>query len=316
MIENIYNIIIDNGPLLIVILISVLFIVCNILHKYEIIFSPSISNMPGTKTPLKIIVFDLDETLGCFMEIGMFWDALGKIIKNPKIDIPKNNESFFELIDIFPEFLRPNILQILEYLLNKKKTNDCDKIMIYTNNQGPKSWAKMISEYFEYKLNSHIFDQIIGAFKVRGKRIELYRTSHDKSVDDLVRCTKIPENTEICFLDDQYHPQMEQSNVYYINLKPYTYCMDYREMAERYYDKKKDKINISKKDFVDTMEIYMKEYDHKVILKNDDEIKVDKIVSKQIIIHLEEFFKRSKKNHTIKKRYKIKNRATKRHRKK
>jgi len=92
--------------------------------------------------------------------------------------------------------------------------------------------------------------------------------------------------------------------------------MDYREMAERYYDKKEDKINISKKDFVDAMEIYMKEYDHKVILKNDDEIKVDKIVSKQIIIHLEEFFKRSKKNHTIKKRYKVKNRATKRHRKK
>ena len=40
--------------------------------------------MPAeTRKPLKIVVFDLDETLGCFVELGMFWDALEKISKNP-----------------------------------------------------------------------------------------------------------------------------------------------------------------------------------------------------------------------------------------
>ncbi len=28
----------------------------------------------------KIVVFDLDETLGCFVELGMFWDALNSTL--------------------------------------------------------------------------------------------------------------------------------------------------------------------------------------------------------------------------------------------
>ena len=29
----------------------------------------------------KIVVFDLDETLGYFMELGMFWDTVTEFIK-------------------------------------------------------------------------------------------------------------------------------------------------------------------------------------------------------------------------------------------
>jgi len=316
--DYIYNILRNNGSFIIVALITILFVSCHVAFNYKYIFSPIISNMPAeTHKPLKIVVFDLDETLGCFVEIGMFWDALEKISKNPQVKLqPLNNKRFFELIDTFPEFLRPNITKILNYLLNKREINECDKIMIYTNNQGPKTWAKMISEYFENRLDKKIFDQIIAAFKVRGKVVEICRTSHDKSVDDLIKCTKIPSNAEICFLDDQYHPLMEQSNVYYINIKPYTFSMPYRDMAKRYYDKFKSVIDMVEKDFIDTIEIYMKKYNYTVIIKNDVEIDVDKVISKQIMVHLETFFKRSKKNHTIKKRYKVKNKKTRRNRKK
>ena len=182
------------------------------------------------KKPLYIVVFDLDETLGNFVELGMFCDALDNYYKNNK-----SNQIFNNLMDLFPEFLRPNILNVLKYLIKKHNEKKCDKIMIYTNNQGPRSWTIKIKNYFENKLDSKIFGQIISAFKVHGERVELCRTSHDKSFDDLIRCTKLPENVEICFLDDQYHPKMEHEKVYYINVKPYTYSIPFHVMAERYY---------------------------------------------------------------------------------
>ena len=40
----------------------------------------------------KIVVFDLDETLGYFMELGMFWDALKAYIKDKQIKKPINQE--------------------------------------------------------------------------------------------------------------------------------------------------------------------------------------------------------------------------------
>ncbi len=251
----------------------------------------------------KIVVFDLDETLGNFVELGMFCDALEKL-QQRKL----NDNDFFNILDIFSEFLRPNILKILKFLLEKKRKGKCSKIMIYTNNQGPQSWAKKISSYFEYKLGNLVFDQIIAAFKVKGKIVEICRTSHDKSVDDLLNCTKIPPSTQICFLDDQYHPLMEHNNVFYINVKPYIYNIKFKEMAERYFDK--IGIDMNKEEFIRYIYSYMNEYNFTVIDKGEKEKKVDEIISKKIILHLEEFFnnntnktrrKRNKRNLTRRK---------------
>lgn len=248
----------------------------------------------------KIVVFDLDETLGNFVELGMFCDALEEL-KKRKL----NNEEFFKILDLFSEFLRPNILKILKFLLDKKRKGKCNRIMIYTNNQGPKSWARKISEYFNYKLGVNVFDQIIAAFKVKGKKVEICRTSHDKSVRDLLKCTKIPPNTQICFLDDQYHPLMEHNNVFYINVKPYIYNIKFKDMAERYYDK--IGIDMNKEEFVSSINTYMKDYNFTVTTKNEVEIKVDEIISKKIIIHLEEFFDNKKRRTRRKKKRKKRN---------
>jgi len=225
----------------------------------------------------KIVVFDLDETLGNFVEFGMFCDALENHI-GKKL----SNEEFFETLDIFPEFLQ--------------------KIMIYTNNQGPKSWAEKIGYYFDHKIGKKIFDQIIAAFKVHGKVVEICRTSHDKSVKDLLKCTRIPSETQICFLDDQYHPLMKHSNVYYINVKPYTYNMKFQDMAERYYDKMN--IQGNKDMFMKSIVGYMKQFSFTFVAKDEIEEKVDEVISKKIILHLEDFFNNHNKKRTRRNRHK------------
>ena len=164
----------------------------------------------------KIVVFDLDETLGYFTELGMFWDALKAYIHKTNATIVIDQTLFNNILDLYPEFLRPTIIDILNYLKKKKIRNHCDKLMIYTNNQGPVEWAKYITSYFNNKLNYVMFDQIIAAFKVRGKRVEVCRTTHKKTHSDFIKCTKLPEDTQICFLDDVFHPDMSNERIYYI----------------------------------------------------------------------------------------------------
>ena len=120
---------------------------------------------------MKIIVFDLDETLGYFTQFGIFWDCLNEYFN--QLNTPLTQTDFNNVLDLYPEFLRPNIIDVLVYLKDKKRTNCCNKIMIYTNNQGPKEWCEHIIHYFDNKTNYKLFDQIIAAFKVNGEKVEL-----------------------------------------------------------------------------------------------------------------------------------------------
>ena len=64
---------------------------------------------------MKIVVFDLDETLGYFTEFGIFWDCLMRY-SNEKKKVLLNQCDFNDILDLYPEFLRPNIINILSYL--------------------------------------------------------------------------------------------------------------------------------------------------------------------------------------------------------
>jgi hypothetical protein len=79
---------------------------------------------------MKIVVFDLDETLGYFVEFGILWDSLSLYFKKEL-----GQEIFNDLMDLYPEFLRPKILNILNYLKNKKiaKQQNDKKIIGATN---------------------------------------------------------------------------------------------------------------------------------------------------------------------------------------
>jgi hypothetical protein len=241
----------------------------------------------------KIVVFDMDETLGYFVEFGMFWDALLQYRSAHKLE----QHEFNLILDLYPEFIRPNILSILHYLKHKKMAKECNKVMIYTNNQGPRQWIQYIKDYFETKLKYNLFDQIIGAFKVNGKRMEMCRTTYEKTLPDFIKCTNVPKNTHICFLDDLYHPKMIYDNVYYIKVNPYVHNLSIDEMLRRF-------INSSfGAKWCDNPAVFMKfmksHINHMTKIKGEYEF--DKLMTNKIMIHLQLFFsKRTRRRFTIK----------------
>jgi hypothetical protein len=234
-------------------------------------------------TEKKVVVFDLDETLGYFGEFGRFCNLLDDFYKNSN----KSYSIFNDLLDLYPEFIRPNIINILKYLLEKKKENKCQAVMIYTNNTGEKKWAQHITGYFENKLKSKIFEQIIGAFKINGKIVEINRTTHDKCVDDFFRCTKLSPDIEICFIDDLFHPKMSTENVYYIHVKEYKYQIPYNEMVKRYLDSPLSN-DIKNKDEFKQFTLFDIKYN--VLDKKKHEYDIDIIVGKKMMEHIKEFF--------------------------
>ena len=236
-------------------------------------------------SPPKIIVFDLDETLGYFQELSIFIDAIDFFF-NTRI----SQNQFNEILDLFPEFLRPDILHILDFIKLKKGKINC-KLMIYTNNQRSKEWVIRIKNYFEYKVHDHLFDHIIAAFKINGRRLELCRTSHDKSYSDFIKCTKLPKETKICFIDDQMHEGMKHENVYYVKVKPYVYMLSVKEMIDRYLNYFTNKItnNNVYTNFSSIIANYMNSIKIEYMLKSIEEQQIDNIVSKRIIHHLNSF---------------------------
>jgi hypothetical protein len=71
----------------------------------------------------KFVVFDLDETLGSFVQMGIFWDTFVNFMKLQKNAKP-NQDIFNDFLDLYPEFLRPFILNILDYIKTQKKNSD------------------------------------------------------------------------------------------------------------------------------------------------------------------------------------------------
>jgi len=179
---------------------------------------------------LRVVVFDLDETIGYFQQFAQFCQAL-EFLKKKKLN---QNEVMF-LLNLYPEYFRPNIFEIMSFLKQKKINNEVYKVCIYTNNNGPKQWAKQIYNFIEHKINYKLFDNHIGAYKVNGVQIEKTRTTHYKTLSDFLITTKIPNHTKICFIDDLYHPHMTGSNVTYIKVQPYTIELPINIITLRFY---------------------------------------------------------------------------------
>lgn len=247
------------------------------------------------KSNKRVVVFDMDETLGCFVQLGMFTT----IIEN-HIHRTLTYDEFYILMDLYPLYQRPNIISILQYIKKKKQSGECDKVYIYTNNQGPKSWALLIKQYFESKLNYPLFDKVIHAYKVQGQHIEKNRTTHNKTVADFLKCTKLSKKTNICFLDDQYHPNMLNPNVYYLHLKPYSYNYNptflFQEF-QRYFKLNDVYIQyLQQSDNTILLEynLYLKQYSNNTNLSHEREI------SKKILSGLQYYFNHFNKTQTRK----------------
>ena len=64
-----------------------------------------------------VMIFDLDETIGQFSQLYIFWN----LVKTYLNDIQIKDIVFFKLLDKFTDFLRPNILKLLHNLKRKKE---------------------------------------------------------------------------------------------------------------------------------------------------------------------------------------------------
>jgi hypothetical protein len=244
----------------------------------------------------KIVVFDLDETLGYFTQLCIIWESIEQYIHENNVDTRKmGQDDFNKLLELFPEYVRPNIETILDYLKQKKMTKKCKNVMIYTNNQRQKNWVFLIKKYFETKLKYNLFDQIISAFKINGRQVELCRTTHNKTHKDFIKCSKIPQHTQICFIDDTYYPEMHKDDdVYYIKIKPYTYSLGEDTIIDRlkkstFFDKWfRSDINIERECLLQFLKDHLHNLQYKS--KSMNEYDIDKIITKQIMNHIELFF--------------------------
>jgi hypothetical protein len=265
-----------------------------------------------TSNASKIIVLDLDETIGSFVDLDILWRGLIEYSNtNEYFIFQKTQEKFNELLDLYPEFLRYGILNILDFLYYKKNKGECSKIYIYTNNRLPINWTNMIIQYLENKQNvDNLFDDIIYAFKVNNQIVDARRTTNNKTYSDFIHCVVVPKSAEICFIDNSYYPKMKNDKVYYIQPKPYYHKMKTYEIINRFVNsgiiKHNNSVmnNIMKTECSDFLySWFIKNNSLNTIVKSDTEVELDLAIYKKIMFHIQEFFYMiSRKNKTMKSR--------------
>lgn len=183
---------------------------------------------------MKTIVFDLDETLGYFTHLHELWNY---IFNAKRIwTLMQKKQTFLALMKLYPEFIRPGIVALLKTLyVSYIQPKKCSKLYLYTNNQCCfEEWIDLIIFFFETEISGKLFAKPIRAFKINGHSVEPLRTTSAKTFEDLIACTRLPENVDICFVDDKYHEKMVHCNVLYIQPPPYRHHLSYAEMHRRF----------------------------------------------------------------------------------
>ena len=278
--DEIKNFIDKNYYKIFAILLILILIIIFYKYNNNISFNNNIIN---NNMNSKYIVFDLDETLGCFFQLGTFIDGLESFY-NKKLD---QNE-FNETLDIFQEFLRPNIVNILNFLIIQRDSKKLSKIYIFTNNQGDKSWSNRIANYFSYKLQKPCFNKIIGAWKVKGLINEPLRTSHNKKITDFHKITQTNSNSQICFIDDLYHPEMDNGRTFYINITPYYIILPINYMISKYINFNKNK-NLFNSNFSQYMHNFLVNYKFRSYNFNNEYFKQNIKISNELFNDLNNY---------------------------
>jgi len=268
------------------------------------------------RTPKRVVALDFDETLGSFVDLELLWRT---------ILLFTNDQGPFtvhELLDLYPEFIRYGIISILEYIAGKKRSGECHRVYIYTNNQGASSWVLSITDYFNNRLKrkGNIFDQIIRAFKINNRRIEPNRTSHEKTSDDFINCTLLPRRTAICFLDDMNYEGMKKERIYYIKPMAYNHSLSTYEIINRFLYSRLGEtmfanetlMSLFKEDFITRCRGAKLFKPFPPIDRVD--YKQDVLISQKIMYHIREFFLLSKKKNYTKKRTRFTTRTTRKKR--
>lgn len=276
----------------------------------------------------KVVVFDIDETLGNFAQLSIFGHVIEDYYNKPDLTY----RYFNDLVDLYPEIIRPNMVRILDYIRKKKTAGVCRKVIIYTNNMAPDKWVTHIRRYFEHKLKlmtlasssstqdlaivPPLFDRLIGGYKPDQQSSNdgyPQRTTNEKTMSDLIYCSRLPANIEVCFLDDVYHSNMTDERVYYIKLQPYYSYISFETFVVRFINSTLfrdvfDKIMVPSVNHamtpavrkqiisIELHDLFVKyanssNYDAKAYQRKMNPREIDEIISKYILYHLQQFFR-------------------------
>jgi hypothetical protein len=193
----------------------------------------------------------MDDTLGHFEEIAIFLTGLRKGLGNKMTE-----EYSFKVLDLFPNFFRPGIINILKNIKKKKRKDSLIKVLIYTNNMGPHSWTVFIKKYLEIKVGGKLFDHIISGYKPDTNINK--RTTHYKTVPDILRCTGLNKKTRFLFIDDQQHDRMVHNKVTYMKIHAYNYGIPFKTLVDKYMNS--NLINILPKKERETFKFFILNY--------------------------------------------------------
>jgi len=231
----------------------------------------------------RIVVFDLDETLGYFKQLSVLVRYL--LPTHVQFNHVPNESTMFEfnrLLDLFPEYVRPGMFDILQFIQTMKQSHQCSQVLIYTNNQSPPSWLTYLLHYFHTQCHARIFDKVVAAFEVNGQRVQWLRTSHAKTHSDLLQCIALPSCTQICYIDDTYHSGMQNEQIYYLQIQPYVHTLTPLEIQQRLQSTYGHQHTLS------TLIQELVRIDHPTPKPRPNEIEL--ILSKKIMEHLLLFF--------------------------
>jgi hypothetical protein len=103
---------------------------------------------------------------------------------------------------------------------------------------------------------------------------------------------------------------MVHEKVYYINIKPYFYDYKFEYILDTI-AKSNDLKFICDSNFKMNMQQIIRRHNYKTLLKSNDDLEIDKIVSKETIYHLKLFFCKNKMYSLKKKKYMNKNKTQK-----
>jgi len=176
---------------------------------------------------MKVVVFDLDRTLGYFH----------CLVNIPKVPQPANK--LYQLardLSNIPEcpILRPGIIEILRYVYAARIMKDISHIILYSNNPNS-NLVHVAITMMELQLgydDGPMFDHIIDANTVARQTYDTYKVSPNdsgKTLETLIHYIPSLRAADVIFIDDcSTHPiQSHKPNgLQYITPTPYSYNMN------------------------------------------------------------------------------------------
>ena len=196
----------------------------------------------------RIVVFDFDETIGYFSDLYILWNGYKEWMNYhhaPPEDAYTDDFFFYKMLDVFPEFFRPGIWEIFNYLVLKKKENQYKSFYIYTNNNCEENWVNLVVSYIHLRLNYELVNKIVWGHRSAPSASSQHKTKTRitsprlKSYSDFMRRIEsdgsLNSKTDLFFADDSFHKYMVHKRVYYIKPFPYRHSLSLETMIRRCY---------------------------------------------------------------------------------